>query len=127
MKLSKERINAAIAGTLNSLYTMGDLAKRTVKRCNASMESGDFELQSTKADSFCIRQAKGNVVTKPFLRQCLVDAIRELYHKSKDDFDEHVSDEYEFSFDEQYINEAFVSTVFTVTANGRILYIEVDS
>ena len=127
MKVSKDRINAAIAGTLNSLFSMQDLAKMVVKRCNGDFPEGKFELQSSKIDSFSIRQAKGLVVGKPFLHNAVCKAIGSLYLKSQEEFDDHMADEYDIDFDVSMIDDAFVDAVFTLSSNGRILYVEVDS
>ena len=125
MKINKSLINASIIGTLNQVSSLKDLAKLIVKKANTD-STVSMELQSVKAASFSVRQVTGNIVSNNVIMDLIKDSLKSIYDSNKSAWDEYVQEEYDFQFKKSFIDDTFISSTFTVSANGRIIYVEVD-
>ena len=125
MKINKSLINASIIGTLNQVSSLKDLAKLIVKKANTD-SAVSMELQSVKAASFSVRQVTGNIVSNNVIMDLIKDSLKSIYDSNKSAWDEYVQEEYDFQFKKSFIDDTFISSTFTVSANGRIIYVEVD-
>jgi len=126
MKNSKKFMRMTTMHALLQSVTMSDLAKATVEAFNAE-HSGDIEVDIVKENGFTLRRKKDATITNTDIQDSIRDAIRSLAKENAEDITDFISENYEFEYDDAIITTGFVSDIFDIDRNGRLIYIEVDA
>lgn len=125
MKNSKKLMRMATMHAFLQTSNMEDLAKATAKEFNAA-HSGDIEVDSVKENGFTLRRKKDAVITDSDVQNSICDAIIGIIDKNVDDIKDFINENYEFEYDQSIITPSFISDVFDIDRNGRLIYVEVD-
>lgn len=124
MKKSDSYMQTCALNEVTKLYSMQKFADGLCKILNKKTGI-DITVYETSDDGFAIRKKKDGTITDNEIISGLTKVVRDLAD-DYDDFEDIISDLYDFEYDKKLITESFVSDITSIRRSGRLLYIELD-
>lgn len=127
MKKNVVYIQTSILNEVMKNYTSRDVADKVMEIL--ADNGDDVTVYETHEDSIVFRKKRDGIVTDTSIIKAFVKALRKIIKHSKDDGEDLVdaiNDNYDFEYDEKYLDEGFFSTILSIRRSGRLIYIEID-
>lgn len=122
MKVNKKYIHTAVLHTAIEKGSVEEIADRTAEQLG-----GAVEVNKVKADGFILRQKKDAEVSKDELTSAITAAICGILDDDIEDATDYISENYDFPYDPDKIEEGHVRDLFDYTYDGRLIYVEIDT
>ena len=125
MKSNHIYINSAIMSAFMKFYSIHDLAV-TISETALKEANVELEVYNCKSDGFVLRRKKDIIVSEADLTQIFIKAIKAMIKEMDDGVESYIFDQYDFEFTKDMINHGFISQIFDIEKNGRLISIEID-
>ena len=115
---------ACVLNEVTKLHTMQEIAKGLAEILDKKSDI-DVSIYETSDDGFVLRKKKDGTVTDNEIVSGIRKVIKEMIDDT-DDFEEIISDQYDFEYDKSLITDSYLSDVINIRRSGRLVHIELD-
>ena len=123
----KKNISYMQTCVINEVCKLHSMQKFAESVSTLLMKEVDIELTiyETNDDGFVLRKKKDGTVTDNEIIAVLKKTIKKMIDNC-DDFDEIISDIYDFEYDKKLITEEYLDSIVIIRRGGRLIYVEFD-
>lgn len=115
---------ACVLNEVTKLHTMQEIAKGLAEILDKKSDI-DVSIYETSDDGFVLRKKKDGTITDNEIISGIRKTIKEMIDGT-DDFEEIISDQYDFDYDKSLITDAYLVDVINIRRSGRLIHIELD-
>lgn len=115
---------ACVLNEVTKLHTMQEIAKGLAEILDKKSDI-DVSIYETSDDGFVLRKKKDGTITDNEIISGIRKTIKEMIDDT-DDFEEIISDQYDFDYDKSLITDAYLVDVINIRRSGRLIHIELD-
>ena len=115
---------ACVLNEVTKLHTMQEIAKGLAEILDKKSDI-DVSIYETSDDGFVLRKKKDGTITDNEIISGIRKTIKEMIDDT-DDFEEIISDQYDFDYDKSLITDAYLADVINIRRSGRLIHIELD-
>lgn len=115
---------ACVLNEVTKLHNMQEIAKGLAEILDKKSDI-DVSIYETSDDGFVLRKKKDGTITDNEIISGIRKTIKEMIDDT-DDFEEIISDQYDFDYDKSLITDAYLVDVINIRRSGRLIHIELD-
>lgn len=115
---------ACVLNEVTKLHTMQEIAKGLAEIIDKKSDI-DVSIYETSDDGFVLRKKKDGTITDNEIISGIRKTIKDMIDDT-DDFEEIISDQYDFDYDKSLITDAYLADVINIRRSGRLIHIELD-
>lgn len=115
---------ACVLNEVTKLHTMQEIAKGLAEILDKKSDI-DVSIYETSDDGFVLRKKKDGTITDNEIISGIRKTIKDMIDDT-DDFEEIISDQYDFDYDKSLITDAYLTDVINIRRSGRLIHIELD-
>lgn len=115
---------ACVLNEVTKLHTMQEIAKGLAEILDKKSDI-DVSIYETSDDGFVLRKKKDGTITDNEIISGIRKTIKDMIDDT-DDFEEIISDQYDFDYDKSLITDAYLADVINIRRSGRLIHIELD-
>lgn len=115
---------ACVLNEVTKLHTMQEFAKGLAEILDKKSDI-DVSIYETSDDGFVLRKKKDGTITDNEIISGIRKTIKDMIDDT-DDFEEIISDQYDFDYDKSLITDAYLANVINIRRSGRLIHIELD-
>ena len=115
---------ACVLNEVTKLHTMQEIAKGLAEILDKKSDI-DVSIYETSDDGFVLRKKKDGTITDNEIISGIRKTIKDIIDDT-DDFEEIISDQYDFDYDKSLITDAYLADVINIRRSGRLIHIELD-
>lgn len=123
MKKSITYIQSTIMNELMKVYNTRNLADRILKVLSSNEDR--VEIYSTQEDCIVFRRKRDNDFTDNEIIHAFAKGAVKLMNSDQSVIED-INDNYEFEYDDKYLDDAYFSSILEIRRKGRLISVEID-
>lgn len=123
MKKSTAYIQSTIMNEMMKVYNTRNLADKVLKVLSPNDDRA--EIYSTQEDCIVFRRKRDNDFTDNEIIHAFAKGAVKLMNSDKSVIED-INDNYEFEYDDKYLDDAYFSAILEIRRKGRLISVEID-